>query len=97
MRRRSRLLWGYVFFLVALSLTALFLVALVKVRIEYFNLGYKIAEMEKQKAQLEEEIQAMNFELTRLQSIENLLKLNQSMKLDLVPPAQWKQKEKSAQ
>jgi len=84
-----KIFWGYIVFMSLLLLTALFLMVLVQVRVELFELGYHIAKLEKQKELLQEEIQTLQYEITILTSPENLIKTNHDLELGLLPPEEW--------
>ncbi len=81
--------WGYLVFMLLLCLTALFLMILVQMRLESFELGYRIARLEKQREVLREEIHTLQYEITALTSPEKLLEENKNLKLELVPPEEW--------
>lgn len=84
-----KIFWGYIVFLFLLSLTALFLMVLVQVRLDSFDLGYRVAKLQKEKEQLLEEIHVLQYETTRLSSPSRLLEWNQTMELNLLPPEEW--------
>ncbi len=80
---------------IALFMISMFLLALVKVRTETFQLGYKLALLEKEKNELTEQIQSLTAEIAQKSSYAQLIQLNESMKIGLLPPDQWTKPEKT--
>lgn len=87
-RARKRLI-SYAYFFILIGTMVFFLFFLVKIRIQTFELGYQIAQMEKEKAKLEENIRYLTTKKTKILSSKNLIMLNEAMKLYLLPPEKW--------
>ncbi len=73
--------------LMSILLLASFWIA--KNRMESFQLGYEIAQLEKEKDKLLEEGRSLQAKRIALQSPIALIKKNEELQLDLVPPEDW--------
>ena len=82
---------SYIYFFSFMLLLAFILFALVKTRLESFELGYRIAQQQKEQQELQQELRELLAELTYLRSNEHLLQMNQKMQLQLLPARQWMQ------
>ena len=73
--------------LILFLLTISFFIA--QMRMESFELGYQIAELQKQKSQLQEDARNLKAEISELQSYSHLSEQNQQLGLNLLPPHKW--------
>jgi hypothetical protein len=70
-----------------LLLSSLFL--LTRVRLESFELGYRIVQLEQERDRLKARTRSLEAQRTRLSTSAHLLQMNQSMGLYLLPPEKW--------
>ena len=80
---------NYLVFVVFTMLILVSLFFLAKVRLESLQLGYRIMALYKEQQQLQSKTALLERERNQLRSYPQLLQLNESLGLYLVPPEEW--------